>query len=419
MFKRFEVIVAVRYLRAKRKDGFISVITWLSLIGITLGVATLITVMSVMNGFREEMLSKIMGVSGHVMVMPHPGRTTIEDYPALVDRISEAVGESMLAATPIPMVEAQVMVSSQRSSQGAMLRGIKTKDLAKINPVAEGILEGSEISELPRFGLIVGYKLLNRLGMDAGEEITITSPRGNITAFGTVPRIKNYPVVASFKTGMSIYDGTYIFADLGLVQNFESLEGHATQIDVFLKKPDMAEKAAVNIRKILPDNRIFTWRDINSSFVSALNVERNVMFLILTLIILVASFNIISSLVMLVKDKAKDIAVFKTLGANKTSIVRIFFLSGSIIGVIGTMVGTGLGIWLAKNIELVRQTLQALFGVQLFPDDVYFLASMPSHIEPAEVMAVAGMSLAISFLATFYPAFKAARSEPVEVLRYE
>jgi len=419
MFKRFEWIVALRYLRAKRKDGFISVITWLSLIGITLGVATLITVMSVMNGFREEMLSKIMGVSGHVMIMPAGGRAMMDGYPALVGKISAALGKDMLAGEPIPMIEAQVMVSSGSASSGAMLRGIKGSDLAGIKPVADGILEGYEIAELEGRGLIVGYKLLNRLGIAAGDEITITSPRGNITAFGTMPRIKSYPVAASFKTGMSIYDGTYVFADLALVQNFESLEGRISQIDVFLRKPDMAEQAADRLSKILPDHRIYTWRDVNSSFVSALNVERNVMFLILTLIILVASFNIISSLVMLVKDKAKDIAVFKTLGATKTSVVRIFFISGSLIGIIGTMVGTGLGLWLAKNIELVRRTLQAVFGMQLFPDDVYFLAEMPSRTEPSEVMAVALMSLAISFLATLYPALKAAKSEPVEVLRYE
>jgi len=419
MFKRFEWIVALRYLRAKRKDGFISVITWLSLIGITLGVATLITVMSVMNGFREEMLSKIMGVSGHVMIMPAGGRATMDGYPALVGKISDALGKSMLASEPVPMIEAQVMVSSGHAGSGAMLRGIKGSDLVGIRPVADGISEGYEIAELEGKGLIVGYKLLNRLGIAAGDEITITSPRGNITAFGTMPRIKGYSVAASFKTGMSIYDGTYVFADLALVQNFESLEGRISQIDVFLKKPDMAGQAADRLSKILPGHRIYTWRDVNSSFVSALNVERNVMFLILTLIILVASFNIISSLVMLVKDKAKDIAVFKTLGATKTSVVRIFFISGSLIGIIGTIVGTGLGLWLAKNIELVRRTLQAVFGMQLFPDDVYFLAEMPSRTEPAEVAAVACMSLAISFLATLYPALKAARSEPVEVLRYE
>jgi len=412
MFKKFEWIVAIRYLRAKRKDGFISVITWLSLIGITLGVATLITVMSVMNGFREEMLSKIMGIGGHVMIMPAPGQTSIKHDTSLIIKLSR-IGDA------VPMVETQVLASSNRASQGAMLRGISRADLVKIKPVSEGILESYEISELPKGGLIVGYKLLSRLGANMGDEITVTSPRGNITAFGTVPRIKGFPALASFKTGMSIYDSTYIFADIELVRNFESLEGRLTQIDVFLKDPDMAKKAAAEIEKLLPENRIYTWRDVNASFVSALNVERNVMFLILTLIILVASFNIISSLVMLVKDKARDIAVFKTLGATKTSIVRIFFLSGSIIGVGGTLVGTALGIWLAKNIELVRQTLQALFGVKLFPDDVYFLAEMPSHIEPTEVMAVAAMSLSISFLATLYPAFKAARSEPVEVLRYE
>ena len=418
MFKKFEWIIAVRYLRAKRKDGFISVITWLSLIGITLGVATLITVMSVMNGFREQMLAKILGVNGHVMVMPEPGRPTIDNFEAMAVRVSEAVGD-MLYAQPVPMLEAHIMVSSERSSQGALLRGISRENLARIRPVADGIVEGYDVMDLPYGGIIVGDRLMSRLGALTYTEITLTSPRGNVTAFGTVPRVVSFPVMATFHTGMSIYDATFIFADLEMVQHFENLDGRVTQIDVFLKNPDLVERAAVEIRRALPGNRVLTWRDVNSSFVSALNVERNVMFLILTLIILVASFNIISSLVMLVKDKAKDIAVFKTLGATKTSVVRIFFISGSIIGVMGTMVGTLLGIWVAKNIELVRQTLQAVFGMELFPDDVYFLSQMPSSIQPGEVMAVALMSLSISFLATLYPAFKAAKSEPVEVLRYE
>jgi lipoprotein-releasing system permease protein len=415
----FEFFVAWRYLKSKRKDGFISIITWLSLIGIMLGVAVLIIVMSVMNGFREEMLSKILGMNGHVVVLPKYGTNDIAAYGGLVKKISESSVAGQLSMPPMPMIEAQVMVSGENSSQGAMLRAATFADMKKIKPLAAGIMEENSQPFKPGEAL-VGYQLSNKLGLYIGDEITIASAKGNVTAFGTVPRIKSYPIGATFKSGMSIYDSGFVFMNILDAQNFLDMEGKASHIEVFLKNPDESRKVADELaRKILPGYRVYTWQEQNSSFVSALTVERNVMFLILTLIILVASFNIISSLVMLVKDKSHDIAVFRTCGATKGSVTRIFFIAGSMIGVAGTAIGTALGLLISHNIEWVRQAFQFLTGTKLFPDDVYFLAEMPSRVDYAEAAWVVAMSLAISFLATLYPSRKAAKMRPIEVLRYE
>ncbi|MDR3126565.1 MAG: lipoprotein-releasing ABC transporter permease subunit [Rickettsiales bacterium] len=415
----FELMVAVRYLRAKRKDGFISVITWLSLIGIMLGVAVLIVVMSVMNGFREKMLESIMGMNGHVVVMPEHGRQSIGDYSRLADRIADELrGE--IPFRPVPMVESQVMVASEGASAGVILRAMDMRDMALLKPLVGGLLDGRRLGDVGRGEVLVGYKLANSLGVGLGGDVSLTTARGNVTAFGTVPRTSSYGVGAAFKTGMSVYDANFIFMDLPSAQLFANMEGRASHIEIFLNDPDGAGAVAERLSAgILRGHRLYTWLEQNSSFVSALSVERNVMFLILTLIILVASFNIISSLVMLVKDKARDIAVFRTLGATKASVMRIFFLAGSIIGVLGTVLGALLGVAVSLNIEYVRKILQFVTGAKLFPDDVYFLSELPSSIDSFEVSMVVAMSMLIAFLATIYPSLRAARQEPVEVLRYE
>ncbi|MDR1009395.1 MAG: lipoprotein-releasing ABC transporter permease subunit [Rickettsiales bacterium] len=413
----FESLVAFKYLKSKRKDGFISIITWLSLIGIMLGVATLVIVMSVMNGFREEMMAKIMGMNGHVIVMPKYGKVSMPEYKEIKAKI-ESLLPSHISQPPVPMVEAQVMVSSANASGGAIMRGIALDDMASIKPLAKGLLE-TNISQITADEVLIGYQLGNKLGLLAGDNITITSPRGNQTAFGTIPRMKAFAIGATFKSGMSIYDSTFVFAPLALMQNFLDMEGKVSHIEVFLKNPDASRTAAQALAANLPGYRLYTWQEQNSSFVSALNVERNVMFIILTLIILVASFNIISSLVMLVKDKSRDIAVFRTLGATRGSVMRIFIIAGGAIGVAGTILGLSLGLVVSYNIEWVRQLFQTLTGTKLFPDDVYFLSELPSRVDYAEVMGVGAMSLLISFLATIYPSRKAAKLLPVEVLRYE
>lgn len=418
-FKNFEFLVSWRYLKSKRRDGFISVITWLSLIGIMLGVATLIIVMSVMNGFRDEMLSKILGMNGHITIVSAFAGDNISDYNKIANGIHKIPSFSGEKISTIPMIETQVMAASGGNTTGVMLRGLDFADIEKIEPLFRG-LKGTNPAELSDGQVLIGTTLAHKLGLGFGDEITLTTARGNVTAFGTIPRVKSYVVGGLFNTGMSTYDSNFVFMPLDYAQTFLDMENAVNYIEVFIENPDFAHKFARPIDAFLaPMNRAITWQKQNSSFVSALTVERNVMFLILTLIILVASFNIISSLVMLVRDKSHDIAVFRTIGATKSNIMHIFFLSGSFIGVVGTLSGLILGVLISENIELVRQFFQTLTGTKLFPDDVYFLSELPSKINYAEVFWVVAMSLAISFLATIYPARKAARQQPIDVLRYE
>lgn len=419
-FKNYEFLIAWRYLKSKRKDGFISIITLLSFIGITLGVATLIVVMSVMNGFREEMLSKILGMNGHITVTSNFSSDNIQDYNKLKQTIIKDPELQNKITSVIPIIESQIMASFNDNSAGVMLRGIEFQDLQKIEPLVKGIDKKFNPFQFQEGEVLVGRILANKLGITVGDEITFASAKGNITAFGTMPRIASYKVGGVFNTGMSTYDTNYIYINLKDSQTFFSMQDEVNFIEVFLNNADTANNLLKLFEKILyPSYRAFSWQNQNSSFVSALNVEKNVMFLILTLIILVASFNIISSLVMLVKDKAHDIAVFKTIGVAKTGIMKIFLLSGSFIGISGTLGGFALGLVVSNNIEIVRQFFQRLTGTKLFPEEVYFLSSLPSKVDYVEVFWVVFISFIISLLATIYPSLKASKQDPINVLRYE
>ena len=419
-FKNYEFLIAWRYLKSKRKDGFISIITLLSFIGITLGVATLIVVMSVMNGFREEMLSKILGMNGHITVTSNFSSDNIQDYNKLKQTIIKNLELQNKITSVIPIIESQIMASFNDNSAGVMLRGIEFQDLQKIEPLVKGIDKKFNPFQFQEGEVLVGRILANKLGITVGDEITFASAKGNITAFGTMPRIASYKVGGVFNTGMSTYDTNYIYINLKDSQTFFSMQDEVNFIEVFLNNADTANNLLKSFEKILyPSYRAFSWQNQNSSFVSALNVEKNVMFLILTLIILVASFNIISSLVMLVKDKAHDIAVFKTIGVAKTGIMKIFLLSGSFIGISGTLGGFALGLVVSNNIEIVRQFFQRLTGTKLFPEEVYFLSSLPSKVDYVEVFWVVFISFIISLLATIYPSLKASKQDPINVLRYE
>ena len=418
VFKGFEFLIAWRYLKSKRKDGFISIITWLSLIGITLGVATLIIVMSVMNGFRDDMLSKILGMNGHITVVSNFAGDDIKDYEKISNIVTHIPSLHNKKINAIPLIESQVMVAANDRSQGSLLRGIDYNDIKKIEPLYRGVK--TDLTKLNEGEVLIGTTLARKLGLDVGDEITITTAKGNITAFGTIPRIKSYTVGGLFKTGMSTYDSDFVYMSLDYAQAFLDMEGVVNYIELFIENPDEADKLAVPMNKaLMPMNRVITWKKQNSSFVSALTVERNVMFIILTLIILVASFNIISSLVMLVKEKSHDIAVLRTIGATRGNIMRVFFLAGSFIGVVGTFVGVIVGVLVSENIETVRQIFQSLTGTKLFPEEIYFLSELPSKLDYTEVLWVVIMSLAISFLATIYPSRKASRQQPINVLRYE
>jgi lipoprotein-releasing system permease protein len=413
-FNAFERMMAMRYLRARRQEGFISVIAGFSLLGIALGVATLIIVMSVMNGFRAELLGRILGLNGHMTVSAYG--QPITDYAQLADRIKQV--PEVTAANPL--IEGQVLASANGAASGALVRGMRPEDLKAKTLVSGHIVRGSLDQFQGDDAIIIGVRMADRFRLNVGDKITLISPQGSVTAFGTVPRMRAYPIVAIFEVGMYEYDNSFAFIPLEAAQVFFRLDKAVSGVEVMVTNPDDVRQAAYDVaRAVGPQLRVANWQQTNSSFFNALQVERNVMFLILTLIIVVAAFNIISSLIMLVKDKSQDIAILRTMGATRGSVLRIFLLAGASVGVIGTVSGFVLGVLFTSNIETIRQWLQSLTGTTLFDPTIYFLSHMPSKVEPMEVVSVVLMALALSFLATIYPSWRAARLDPVEALRYE
>lgn len=405
--------MATRYLGARRQEGFISVIAWFSLLGIALGVATLIIVMSVMNGFREELMSRILGINGHLSIFSQTEQMT--EFDDIVGKIRTLEGISEIA----PMIEGQVMVTSDQKAKGAVVRGFRKEDLMRRSIISQNIKTGS-FGNFEPDSIIIGNRLARNLGVSTGDHVTIISPKGNVTAFGTVPRMRKYEVAATFEIGMYEYDSSFVFMNLSAAQKYFKMPKAISNIEVLLDNPE----AVLSIGRAIQDLtdqplRFHDWQRANASFFNAIQVERNVMFLILTLIIVVAAFNIISSMIMLVKDKSKDIAILRTMGATRGSVMKIFFLSGASVGVIGTFFGFTLGISFANNIESIRQWLEGLTGTELFAAEIYFLSQLPSVVDPFEVLAVVLMGLSLSFLATLYPSWRAARTEPAEALRYE
>ncbi len=414
MFSTFEWMVAGRYLRARRREGFISVIAWFSLLGIALGVATLIIVMSVMNGFREELLTRILGLNGHLSV--YGTAQSLSGFDALAEKVRGV--ESVVSVTP--MIEGQVMATARGVAKGAIIRGIRPGDLAKRKIIADNISSGKLESFGGKDGVVVGARLAQALGVVVGDRMTLISPQGNVTAFGSVPRMRSYRVAATFNVGMFEYDSSFIFLPLSAAQLYFRMPSAVSNLEIFIDKPDNARVVGRTLLKALGDGtRIHDWQQANSSFFTAIQVERNVMFLILTLIIVVAAFNIVSSLIMLVKDKGKDVAILRTMGATRGMIMRVFFIAGASIGVVGTFAGFLLGIAFTSNIETIRQWIQGLTGTDVFSAEIYFLSRLPAVVDPVEVVSVVLMGLGLSLLATLYPSWKAARTEPADALRYE
>jgi lipoprotein-releasing system permease protein len=413
-FSSFEWMIAFRYLRARRAQGFVSVIAGFSFAGIALGVATLIVVMSVMNGFHIELMNKIVGINGHVFLQGVERPLT--DYDEVVERVRKVPGVTIA----LPMVESAAGVSSQYQQTGGLVRGIREADIRQLPGIAKNVKLGTLDGFDSGGGVAIGQKMAEQLSVRVGDNITILTARGVATPFGVAPRIKSYPVAAIFQIGVSEFDGIFVYMPLEEAQAFFNKEGEASVIEAFVEKPERMDEyrtlldAAVQRPMILTD-----WRQRNKSFFDALKIERTVMFFILTLIVLVAALNIISGLTMLVKDKGRDIAILRTMGATRGAIQRVFLITGASIGITGTLAGFLLGLLVAHNLEPIRQGLNKLLGMNIFDPNFYLLSELPSVVELSDVLSVVGLSLTLSVLATIFPSRRAAKLDPVEALRYE
>lgn len=414
MFSPLERMIAFRYLRSKRKEGFISINAGFSLVGIALGVATLIVVMAVMNGFRAEITKKILGINGHVSVSSY--EREMKYYDEFVDALKGLDG----VVSAVPIINGQAMAVAGRSTTGVIVKGLEIDDLLRKKIVADNIKEGKIADFKGSDNIILGEDLAFNLGVTVGDKVKLISPEGSATALGTLPRYKSYNVVATFKIGMYEYDSSVIFMPLKAAQIFFKYPDSVSGVEIITDDANRSDYVAEDVYTVMDGYyKVQDWKTMNAGLFNALKVERTVMFLILTLIVFIAAFNIISSLIMLVNDKGKDIAILRTMGATKSVIMSIFFICGSSIGFVGTFSGFILGIGFASNIESIRKWLESLIGTKLFDPVIYFLSELPADVQANDVLWAVAMGLICSFLATIYPVYKASKQNPAEALRYE
>ncbi|HET6184134.1 MAG TPA: lipoprotein-releasing ABC transporter permease subunit [Acetobacteraceae bacterium] len=416
MFNAFERAVAARYLRARRGERFVSVIAIFSLVGIALGVATLIIVMSVMGGFKIDLLSRILGFNGDLGVYGQGGR--LAEYDALAARVAKLPG----VVSAVPVLDGQVLITNtQGVASGGYVRGIEPKDLQATRLIATHVIAGSLDEFKGEDVIAVGSGLARQFNVWLNQSVTLVSPQGAATPFGTVPRVKAYRIVAIFNVGEYAYDSNYVFMPMRAAQIYFQKPDAATQIEVTVKDPTNVAPVRQEIERALAGLpvSVVDWQQSNNSFFTAVQVEQNVMFVILTLIILVAAFNVISSLIMMVKDKTRDIAILRTIGAGRGAVMRIFLMCGASVGVAGTVIGAVLGIAFTLNIDRIQDAVQAITGVNVFNAEVYYLTHLPARLDWGEVVKIVVLAFTLSLLATLYPSWRAARTDPVEALRHE
>ncbi|MDA7847703.1 ABC transporter permease [bacterium] len=410
MISALEKEITLRYLKTRKKDGFLNIISIFSFIGISLGVAVLIIVMSVMNGFRTELINKIVGFNAHVTVKPYENPISLEQ---LDNENLKLISEELILSNT-----GEAIVISKDYTKGLILRGYSSENFLKLDVVKKGNLIGKS-NQLSKNSISIGKELSFNLDLDVGDKVSIMSPVGIETIIGSLPRQETFIISSIFDSGLADFDANIAFINLNTLENFFNLKKEKRNLEIYLNNPSNIEEEKNKIQKIFKNEFVYSWADLNSSLFSALKVERNVMFIILSLIIIVAAFNIISGLTILVKNKTRDIAILKSIGVLNKSIVKIFFFVGVIIGTTATFFGIFLGVIFSLYIENLREFLSNTFNINLFPEEIYFLSTMPSEINPTSIFIIFLCSIFITIIVSIFPAIKASKLDPVKGLKYE